>query len=73
MKCEFCGSDMLIAGSELVSEQGSTAVYSELKMVCVNVKCDHHDKLDNPRKFKTERRPANAAAFEEMRARGADL
>jgi hypothetical protein len=73
MKCDFCGSDMLIASGELLSEPDSTAVYSVLKMVCVNTKCDHHDNLKTPSKYKTEKRPANAAAFEEMRASGADI
>ena len=40
MKCELCGSKMVIAGSRFFSEKGSEEVYNELKMVCINSKCD---------------------------------
>lgn len=58
MKCVLCNSKMMIAGSKLVSEEGSTDVYNELKMVCVNPKCDDFGgyDLNKATKYKTERR-----------------
>ncbi len=40
MKCDTCSGKMMIAGSRFVSEEGSTEVYQELKLVCINPKCD---------------------------------
>jgi hypothetical protein len=52
---------MKIAESKLVSEVGTMDVYSELKMVCVNPKCDDFGgyDLNKATKFKTERRKVN--------------
>lgn len=61
MKCELCGSKMVIAESRFFSEKGSEEVYNELKMVCINPKCDDfagHD-LNKTTKFKTIRRKVN--------------
>jgi hypothetical protein len=38
MKCPQCGSNLMIAKSEFKSDEGSTDVYNELTMVCVNSK-----------------------------------
>jgi hypothetical protein len=61
MKCEICGNNMMIAGSKFVSDVGSTDVYNELKMVCINPKCDDFGgrDLNKATKFKTERRKVN--------------
>jgi hypothetical protein len=61
MKCDGCGSDLKIAGSRFVSEEGSTDVFTELKMVCINQKCDEFAGYDltNATKFKTLRRKVN--------------
>lgn len=61
MKCEKCGGKMMIAGSKLISEEGSTDVYSEMKMVCINPKCDDYGgrDLNKATKFQTLRRKAN--------------
>jgi hypothetical protein len=61
VKCDTCGGKMMIAGSRFVSEEGSTDVFQELKMVCINPKCDDFAGLDlnNATKFKTERRKVN--------------
>ena len=61
MKCDTCGGKMMIAGSRFVSEEDSTDVFQELKMVCINPKCDDFagPDLSNATKFKTERRKVN--------------
>jgi hypothetical protein len=61
VKCDTCGGKMMIAGSRFVSEEDSTDVFQELKMVCINPKCDDFAGLDlsNATKFKTERRKVN--------------
>ena len=40
VKCEKCGGKMMIAGSKFVTEVDSIDIYSEMKMVCINPKCD---------------------------------
>jgi hypothetical protein len=73
MKCSVCNSDMLIAGgSEPVPGKNPGSVFYALKMVCVNPKCSEYAGLDlnNPLKHTTEKRPANNAAAEEMKASG---
>jgi len=52
---------MMIAGSRFVSEEGSTDVFQELKMVCINPKCDDFGGFDLNKavKFKTIRRKVN--------------
>lgn len=61
MKCDTCGGKMMIAGSRFVSEKDSTDVYQELKLVCINPKCDDFAGFDLSKatKFKTERRKVN--------------
>ncbi len=52
MECPQCNKDLLISNSKLCSEVGSTDVYSELTMVCVNPKCPNYagTDLNNPAK-----------------------
>jgi hypothetical protein len=52
---------MMIAGSKLVSEKGTTDVYNEMKMVCINPKCPEFGgpDLNKSTRFKTVRRKAN--------------
>ncbi len=52
MECPECRQPLLIAGSRFQSDEGSTEVYSELKMVCVNPKCGNYSgpDLNNPLK-----------------------
>lgn len=61
MKCSQCNSDMKIAGSEFVSDKGSTDVYQELKMVCINPKCPNFagTDLNKAEKYETLRRKVN--------------
>jgi len=40
MKCPECGSNLVIAKSALVSDVGSTEVFNELTLVCINSKID---------------------------------
>ena len=40
MNCPECGSPLMIAKSKLVSEAGSTEVFNELTMVCINSRID---------------------------------
>ena len=40
MKCPECGANLMIAKSKLVSDAGSTDIFSELTMVCVNARID---------------------------------
>lgn len=57
MKCPECNSPLMIANSRLVSDEGSTEVYSELRMVCINPKCPNysgHD-LNKATKYETVR------------------
>jgi len=41
-KCPECNNPLNIAHSEFKSEAGSTEVYSELTMVCINPKCGNY-------------------------------
>ena len=52
MQCPECGSPLMISNNKLVSEVGSTDIYSELTMVCVNPKCGTYagPNLNNPLK-----------------------
>ena len=58
MKCDVCGNDLKIAGSKFVSDVGSTDVYRELKLVCINPKCSEFGGYDltNATKYKTDRK-----------------
>jgi hypothetical protein len=49
--CEKCKSELKIANSRFKSEEGSTDVYSELDMVCINPKCLNYcgSDLQNPK------------------------
>ncbi len=40
MNCPECNSPLMIAKSKLVSEEGSTEVFNELTMVCINSRVD---------------------------------
>ena len=40
MNCPECGSPLMIANSKLVSDEGSTEVFNELTMVCINSRID---------------------------------
>ena len=40
MNCPECNSPLMIAKSKLVSEEGSTEVFNELTMVCINSRID---------------------------------
>ena len=40
MKCPECGSNLVIANSKMVSEVGSTEVFNELTLVCINSRID---------------------------------
>lgn len=40
MKCPECGSNLMIAKSKLVSDEGSTEVFNELTLVCINSRID---------------------------------
>lgn len=44
MKCPECDSPLMIANSRLKSDEGSTEVYSELTMVCINSAIDPNTK-----------------------------
>jgi adenylate kinase len=57
VKCKQCNSDLMIAGSKLVSDIGSTDVYSELKLVCINPKCQNYGGMDlnKAKKYETVR------------------
>ena len=57
MKCSQCDSNLMIGDSKLVSEVGSTEVYSELKMVCINPKCPNYggSDLNKATKYETVR------------------
>ena len=52
MECQECRQPLMVAGSKLQSDIGSTDVYSVLTMVCVNPKCGSFcgPDLNNPRK-----------------------
>jgi|GEM_PF-3391515 len=39
MQCPECSNPLFISNSKLISDVGSTDVFSELTMVCVNPKC----------------------------------
>lgn len=55
MECPQCHNPLMVANSKLTSETGTTDVYSELTMVCVNPKCDMYSgtDLNNPLKVAT--------------------
>jgi hypothetical protein len=38
--CPKCGEKLFIAGSKFVTEEGSTEVYQELTLVCLNYRTD---------------------------------
>jgi hypothetical protein len=40
MNCPECGSPLMIAKSKFVSEEGSTEVFNELTLVCINSHID---------------------------------
>ena len=40
MNCPECGSPLMIANSKLVSDEGSTEVFNELTLVCINSRID---------------------------------
>ena len=40
MQCPECGSNLVIANSKMVSEVGSTEVFNELTLVCINSRID---------------------------------
>jgi hypothetical protein len=40
LKCPECGSNLMIAKSKMVSEVGSTEVFNELTLVCINSRID---------------------------------
>lgn len=40
MLCPECNSKLIISNSKFVSEEGSTEVFNELTMVCINSKID---------------------------------
>ena len=50
-KCPLCNSDLQIADSRLKSEEGSTDIYSELDMVCIDSRCPNYSgkDLNNPK------------------------
>lgn len=52
MDCPECKAPLMVANSKLVSDVGTTEVFSELTMVCVNPKCDSYcgTDLNNPAK-----------------------
>ncbi len=51
----------MIAGSKFVTEIDSTDVYNEMKMVCINPKCDDYGgrDLNKATIFQTLRRKVN--------------
>jgi len=57
MQCKQCNSNLMIAGSQLKSDIGTTDVYSELKMVCINPNCPNYGgtDLNKATKFETVR------------------
>jgi len=61
VKCDTCGGKMMIAGSRFVSEEGSTDVFQELKLVCINPKCPNYagSDLNRAEKYETLRRKVN--------------
>lgn len=40
MNCPECGSTLMITGSKYVSDEGSTDVFQELTMACINSRID---------------------------------
>ena len=52
MECQECKAPLQISHSELKSDVGSTDIFSELTMVCVNPKCSNYcgKDLNNPLK-----------------------
>ena len=44
--CPKCDAPLMISNSRYASEEGSTDVYVELKMVCVNPKCNNFSGRD---------------------------
>lgn len=44
MQCPECNSPLMIANSRFISEEGSTDVFNELTMVCINGEIDPNNK-----------------------------
>jgi hypothetical protein len=61
MECKECHSEFMIADSKLTSEVGSTDVYSELNLVCINPKCPNYagSDLNNPKWYTTVKNKVN--------------
>jgi uncharacterized protein with PIN domain len=55
MDCPQCNGPLLVCNSKLVSDVGSTDVFSELTMACPNPKCQNYAGIDlgNPKKIVT--------------------
>ncbi len=41
MECPACKMPLMVAGSRFFSEEGTTEVFHEMRLVCVNPKCDN--------------------------------
>lgn len=52
LQCDECKSNLMIANSGFKSEEGSTDVFNELTLVCINPKCGNYSgpDLNNPLK-----------------------
>jgi hypothetical protein len=54
MECPKCNQSARVANGKFVSDVGSTDVYHEMTMVCVNPECEMNERnLDNPQKVIT--------------------
>jgi hypothetical protein len=42
VECPECKAPLMVANSKFTSDEGSTDVYNELTMVCINPKCDNY-------------------------------
>jgi hypothetical protein len=52
MICSKCGLEMKIASARYVSEVGTTDVFYEAKMVCLNPQCeDYEPSIESPVKY----------------------
>lgn len=53
MECPECKQPLMIAGSKFKTEIGSTEIFNELTLVCVNPKCNLYcgPDLSNPKKI----------------------
>jgi hypothetical protein len=60
-RCPICNNELKIAGSKFESPEGTTDVYSVLKMVCDNPKCDNYSgtNLNNPKWYTEIRNKVN--------------